>query len=112
MLSYLLGYRVHSPAVVHVPDQHLPTTEDMILKARIDALELAFAGLWRLLKEPGFTDDQLVAKMEQADLEDGVRDGKVRANEGKCPQCQKRPLSRTSTKCLWCGAEMPHQLPR
>lgn len=107
MLGYMLGRAMAEPAVVHVPDRSLASAEDRMFAARVDALELAFAGLWRLLKAQGFTDDHLIRAMQEADLSDGVKDGKVKAHRGACQACGHKLLSRQSQKCLWCGADLP-----
>lgn len=78
------------------------------MERRLDALELACAGMWRLLKEHhGYTDDQLVAWIDFVDQEDGGRDGKRMVRPTDCPQCHRPSLTRSKGKCLWCGADTP-----
>lgn len=74
------------------------------LEQRLDYLELACAGLWVLLKEKhGYTDEELVASIQEVDARDGNIDGKIgRANQ-HCPHCQRKLLTRDSPKCSWCG---------
>ncbi|HTQ12076.1 MAG TPA: hypothetical protein VMI31_18580 [Fimbriimonadaceae bacterium] len=84
-----------------------PAAQLTTLQHRVDSLELACAALWKLLKEQhGFTDEQLKAIIQQIDAADGAADGKITNQGGVCPHCQHRILSRTSTKCLWCGAPL------
>ncbi|MBL8059517.1 MAG: hypothetical protein JNK63_02240 [Chthonomonas sp.] len=74
---------------------------------RLDALELACAGLWDLLKtKHGYTDAELVAAIQVVDGRDGTVDGKVSHATEACPYCKRAPLVRNPKKCSWCGAEL------
>ena len=74
---------------------------------RIEALELACAGLWELLKtKNGYTDDDLATMIREVDLRDGKLDGKISKSTADCPSCGRQLLSRKSPNCLWCGAEI------
>lgn len=107
MLNYLLGSYSSGTVVVHEKVPSIPTAETQQLMARLDAMELAFAGLWKLLKAQGFTNEHLVKAMEEVDLEDGKKDGKITSVHSVCPSCGQKILSRVSKKCLWCGADLP-----
>lgn len=73
-------------------------------ESRLDALELACAGLWDLLKtKHGYTDEELVAAIHTVDARDGVADGKVTPITAECPRCHRKPLIRNPKKCAWCG---------
>lgn len=77
------------------------------LNNRIDALALAIQALWELLKEQtGLTDEQLIKKLEEIDLRDGVADGKITPRPVACPNCG-RNISSKRSNCLYCGHEMP-----
>ncbi len=77
------------------------------LEARLDALEMSCAALFKLLKERhGYSNDDLVQAIHAIDLEDGSLDGKVKRTTGVCPSCGRKLLSRSSIKCLWCGAQL------
>lgn len=83
------------------PGQH----QTEALEDRIDSLELALAGLWRLLKtKHGATDEELIAAITEADGEDGKVDGRIRNRATDCPSCGRPLLTRTRGVCSWCGA--------
>ena len=70
---------------------------------RLDRLTLANMALWSLLKEKvGLTEEELVARMREIDLQDGQADGRVRQGLVTCPNCQQA-LSRKHHRCLYCG---------
>ncbi len=84
-----------------------PSAEVIALQQRVDSLELACAGLWKLLKETsGLTDEQLLGAIHEVDAADGAVDGRITRGGGTCPHCGHRLLSRTASKCLWCGAPL------
>lgn len=56
-----------------------------------------------------FTRAELLALMEQIDMLDGKRDGKlapIRAPRS-CPSCGKGSAAK-ATKCIYCGTEFPY----
>lgn len=76
---------------------------------RIDALELACAGMWELLKGKfDLTDQQLVAAITAVDARDGKVDGKMRQQLADCPNCGRQLVTRSRVRCVWCGAELPN----
>ena len=109
MLNNLLGIPRFSP-----PPGTGPTTGDVNLSVeaamipvndRIDSLELAFAGLWRLMKERyGVTDQELIEAIQQVDAEDGQVDGKRKIGRAQCAECGRDALTRNGKRCSWCGA--------
>lgn len=77
------------------------------LEHRVEALELACAGLWELLKfKLHCTDDELIAAVRAVDARDGMVDGKVTPAPARCPNCQRDSPVRRSPKCVWCGANL------
>jgi len=112
MLGYLFGNYSGLYGAPFGPISQSPTTSTSAgqvasLQHRVDSLELACAALWKLLKQQnGYTDDQLKAVIHEVDAADGAPDGKLTSQGGVCPHCQHRILSRTATKCLWCGAPL------
>jgi hypothetical protein len=109
MLGGLLGLARSSDAQISITSRTPERShEAKTLEMRVDALELACAGLWRLLKEHhGYTDEQLVAWVDHVDQEDGKKDGKRTVKGSVCPHCGRPALTRARGKCLWCGAEVP-----
>jgi hypothetical protein len=73
------------------------------LEERIDKLSLLNYALWSLLQERvGLTEAELIARVEELDLKDGKRDGRITGGIVNCPDCN-RPLSQRHRKCLYCG---------
>lgn len=82
----------------------------MPLESRIEHLELACAGLWTLLKQKhGYSDDDLIAAIQEVDMLDGTLDGKIGRASQNCPHCQRKLLTRDSPKCSWCGGSLAHR---
>ena len=90
------------------------TTLASSAKSKADALELEVAklsmiteALWLLLKEKyGCTEDELVTKIDEIDMRDGQRDGRVAKQGPKiCPTCG-RTLMKHIPKCLYCGQDI------
>lgn len=77
---------------------------------RLDALALSNAAMWELLRDRfGLTDADLISKMEEIDLRDGVRDGKIGSAPRAariCPKCQRKTVA-PRPDCLYCGADLP-----
>lgn len=76
------------------------------LETRLERLALITEALWTLLRERvGMTDDELLDRIRDVDLSDGVLDGKVRRGIADCPGCH-RVLSKRHDRCIYCGAEV------
>lgn len=77
------------------------------VESRIDALELACAAMWDLLKKKGgLTDDELIRAIEEVDGRDGKVDGKMRPVNESCPNCNRRLVTKSRKACVWCGAAL------
>ena len=73
------------------------------LEARVDRLTLVNLAIWSLLREKtGLTEENLLERVREIDLKDGVIDGKVPRQVRKCEQCG-RVMSARHTTCLYCG---------
>ena len=73
---------------------------------RIDRLLLAVDAMWSLLEDNGYTEEQLVARIEELDAADGSVDGRRRPAGRVCRGCgTKVPASRAA--CQFCGTEVP-----
>ena len=71
---------------------------------RIDRLVLINNAMWELLAErTQLAEGDLVDKIREIDLRDGVEDGKLRMVL-KCPKCA-RMMSQRHGRCLYCGEE-------
>ena len=77
------------------------------LEERIDTLSLATHAMWDILsKNHGYTENDLLSRMEEIDLRDGVKDGKLSAeNSQNCPDCGHR-LKKRRSNCYWCGTNL------
>ena len=76
------------------------------LERRMDRMALACQAMWELLRErEGVTDKDIEQKMEEIDLRDGCRDGKMSRCVVKCPSCGRKSSS-TRSSCLYCGSEL------
>ena len=70
---------------------------------RLDRLTLASMAMWSLLQEcTDLTEQDLLKRVEEIDLRDGVKDGKVTKTVNRCPKCD-RVMSPKHNKCLYCG---------
>lgn len=81
--------------------------EITFLRADVEKLMMISEALWDILKEKhGYTDAELVRRVEQVDLKDGRLDGKVaKSPPKKCPSCNRTVIGRRS-ECLWCGQRL------
>ena len=72
---------------------------------KLESLALACQSLWEIIREhTDLTDDDLMAKMEEVDLRDGKKDGRMSPQAAACLNCHRRTSRRRST-CLYCGYE-------
>ena len=78
----------------------------MLLERKIDKLSLIVQALWSYVRDQhNITEESLMEKVREIDMQDGVLDGKV--DEGRAKQCHEcnRIMNRMHNKCLYCGAE-------
>ena len=72
---------------------------------RLEKLTLITMAMWELLRDNSkLTEADLLGKVQEIDLRDGVPDGKVTATVSKCPKCQ-RTMNPRHQICLYCGHE-------
>lgn len=72
---------------------------------RIDELAIILRAMWALMEEQGMTAEQLAAKIEEIDLQDGVADGRVTQRPVDCPSCDSKVAAGLS-RCQFCGAQL------
>jgi len=78
------------------------------LEKRVERLSLVCMAMWELLRaQPGFTEADLRARVDQIDEADGVKDGRVGARVQKCTGCG-RNMSARKGKCIYCGTIAPN----
>lgn len=88
-----------------------PSGGDPGLGARVVALEDRFEKLlmvcqaqWALLQQAThLTEEELLEKIREIDLSDGLLDGRVRVGITQCTKCD-RTLGTRHARCLYCGA--------
>jgi hypothetical protein len=114
MLEFILGYPAGNRTASRsaslarsaaVADGTLHTNRIEDANERIDQLAMVVRGIWALLEEGGVTTEQLLAKLEELDMQDGVADGKVTRGPVDCPSCDSR-VAPGLTKCQFCGADI------
>lgn len=75
------------------------------LEARVDKLVLVCRSMWELVRDnTSLTEDDLMAKVLELDLQDGVADGKMNPGVQQCAHCG-RAMSPRHARCLYCGRE-------
>lgn len=112
MFEFILGYSAGSAtasraaslardAAVAVGTHHTNRVEDLV--ERIDELAIIIRAMWAVMEEQGVTAEQLMAKIENIDLEDGVADGRITQRPANCPSCDAK-VAAGLTNCQYCGA--------
>lgn len=114
MLEYFLGYSMGQRSTTRMASlarsaavadgtHHTNRIED--LNDRIDKLLMIVRGMWALMEEQGMTAEQLMAKIDEIDVEDGTDDGQVRSEIVECPSCQSK-VAPGLRNCQLCGTEV------
>ncbi|NUM55528.1 MAG: hypothetical protein HUU46_17910 [Candidatus Hydrogenedentes bacterium] len=109
MLSIWMGDYTHPPAQP-LPAADRSAQEDARARVRdleheVERLKLLSQALWELLREKlQVSDSDLEKRINEVDMRDGVKDGKMTTVALKCPTCS-RVSSSKHWKCLYCGQE-------
>jgi hypothetical protein len=71
---------------------------------QIEKLLMITEALWNILKEKhSLTDEELINRVQDIDLQDGKLDGKVAKQvPSPCPKCGRR-MGRNRVVCFYCG---------
>jgi predicted Zn-ribbon and HTH transcriptional regulator len=78
--------------------------EVLRLERKIDGLALVSQALWELVRqETGLKDTDIARKIEEVDLRDGRRDGRLLPQPVSCTKCG-RPTPARQRTCMYCGA--------
>jgi len=81
------------------------------LNRRFERLALVTQALAELLRERAHVSEaDLTAKIDEIDMRDGKRDGRVSASGRSCPKCG-REVAGLRTTCLYCGAPLGGSTP-
>ena len=82
--------------------------EDM--NDQFDRILLIIQAMWALMEEQGFTEEQLIAKIQELDSQDGSVDGRVGSAPSDCRECGSK-VAAGLTRCQICGSEIPGVTP-
>ena len=78
-------------------------SEVLRLEAKIDGLALVCQALWELVRqETGLREGDIAKKIEEIDLRDGKKDGRITGRPLKCGKCG-RPTHTRQRACMYCG---------
>lgn len=72
---------------------------------RIDRLVLLVEAMWSLLRDQGFTDEDLAARLMELDQQDGTMDGRRTPAPSTCRSCGSKVAAGLSA-CQFCGTEI------
>ena len=80
-------------------------TQNEAIISDVEKLFMLTEALWTILKEEhGYSDEELIRRIEEIDLRDGRLDGRVAEQQNPlCPKCG-RVLIGSHPVCLYCGA--------
>jgi hypothetical protein len=71
---------------------------------RVDRLLMVMEAMWSLLREHGYTDEQLAARIQEIDLADGMADGRHAPKVMVCRSCESK-IPAGFPRCQICGTE-------
>jgi hypothetical protein len=83
------------------------------LRTALEQMTLANRAMWELVRDRlNLSDEELVNRMQEIDLRDGVRDGRITpsAESGRCTHCNRK-LSPRHERCIYCGQSNPRYAP-
>jgi hypothetical protein len=82
-------------------------TEIAELERVVESLMLSCQAMWELLREQtNLTDEALLRRMQEVDLRDGTRDGRMGTRPSSCSGCS-RPNNARHSHCVYCGVPLP-----
>jgi hypothetical protein len=82
-------------------------TEVAELQGMVESLMLSCQAMWELCREQShLTDEMLMQRMQEVDLRDGKRDGRIGMQASTCPACE-RPNNPRHECCIYCGRLLP-----
>lgn len=76
------------------------------LEKRLNRITLTSQAMWELIRDQtGWSDDEILDRMQEIDLRDGQLDGQLGATVTDCPNCDAKVNSRRGY-CMICGTEV------
>jgi hypothetical protein len=77
------------------------------LEASLSRMALVSQAMWEVLRAKLVVPEaELLAKIQEIDLRDGVEDGKMGSETTTCPKCERKQSARNA-RCLYCGTAIP-----
>lgn len=80
------------------------------VETRIDRLLLVVEAMWSILRDDGYSDEQLISRIQELDESDGVLDGVKLTKPVPCPDCGAMVEVGRAT-CAFCGYAIPERDP-
>jgi hypothetical protein len=77
---------------------------------RVDRLILVVDALWSMLRESGWTDEQLAQRIHEIDLSDGLADGRRTPQARRCTSCDAM-IEAGRSACAFCGKPVEGEAP-
>lgn len=110
LVGYVLGDRVERRAPERSRSTEVSAGSELTgdihdANERIDRLLLVVDALWSMLKERGYTDEDLAERIRTIDGADGLADGARKPRPRRCSSCDAM-VEPGRKACAFCGAEM------
>ena len=83
-------------------------TKNESIQCDVEKLFMITQALWTLLQDQhGYSDEDLIQRVQEIDLQDGKLDGKVAKSKIRpdCPECGRKLMGKRPV-CLYCGTEV------
>ena len=79
------------------------------IASQVAAIALTCQAMWEIMRDNdiNLSDDLILKKMEEIDLRDGKRDGKISTTIFECASCGRK-VSSSKSNCLYCGTAISH----
>ena len=82
-----------------------PAAAVEVLDERLGRTLLVIEALWTLLKEAGYTDEQLAARLTELDEAEGMVDGRHVPHPSTCSNCGSK-VAEGLPRCQFCGTDI------
>jgi hypothetical protein len=110
LIGYVMGERAASRAAAFSRSAGASAGAQLTgdlhdVNERIDRLLLVVDAMWSMLRERGYTDEDLAARIRSIDAADGVVDGARKPLPRRCTKCDSM-VEPGRRSCAFCGAEL------
>ena len=113
-MDFLWGYYQQGLATATSTSEraltHVENIEDRMFRMErsIDQLKLVNVAITEMLVHRlGVAESEIINKIKEVDLRDGIQDGKFSSGVPLCPRCHRRYNSKLH-KCQYCGYVDPN----